>query len=142
MEVRTIKNNMKEVANLIGVELNEEFEVVFPYPSDCYATAKLTMDGLKVISTNAYDVLNFKAYLLEHLIKGTYGVKCKPWKPKFNESYYSVGVDGSTEDGTWLNDFLDYTLYKIGNCYRTVEEARANRVKWGEFYDSDKVLTI
>lgn len=137
-----MKNNMKEVAELIGVELNEEFEVVFPDSSTCYAIAKLTIDGAKVIDTNVYDIFNFKAYLLEHLIKGTYGVKHKPWKPKFNEEYYSIGVDGSTENGVWLNDFLDYTLYKIGNCYRTIEEARANRVKWGTFYDSDKVLSL
>lgn len=133
-----MKNNMKEVAKLLGVELDEEFELVFPSNSSCYATVKLTIDGAKVISTNVYDVFNFKSYLLEHLIKGDYKISRKPWKPKFNERYYSVGVDGSTEDGTWLNDFLDYTLYKIGNCYRTIEEARENRVKWGTFYDSER----
>lgn len=137
-----MKNNMEEIAKLLDVELDEEFELIFPSNSSCYATVKLTIDGAKVISTNVYDVFNFKAYLLEHLIKGSYGIKHKSWKPKFNERYYSVGVDGSTEDGTWLNDFLDYTLYKIGNCYRTVEEARANRVKWGKFYDSDEVLKV
>lgn len=137
-----MKNNMEEVAKLLGVELNEEFEIVFAPPSSCYAKVKLTTDGAKVIDTNVYDVFNLKTYLLEHLIKGVYEIKRKPWKPKFNEKYYSVGVDGSIEDGTWLNDFLDYTLYKIGNCYRTIEEARTNRVKWGTFYDSDEVLKI
>lgn len=67
--------------------------------------------------------------------------KNKSWKPKFDEKYYSIGVDGSVEDGVWMNDFLDYSLYKLGNCYRTIEEARANRSKWGKFYDSDEVLT-
>lgn len=137
-----MRNNMEEVAKLFGVELDEEFELVFQPPSTCHATVKLTIDGAKVVNTNVYDIFNFKSYLLEHLIKGSYGIKRKPWKPRFNERYYSVGVDGSTEDGTWLNDFLDYTLYKIGNCYRTIEEARANRVKWGTFYDSDEVLKI
>lgn len=137
-----MKNYMEEVAKLLGVELDEEFELIFPSSSTCHATVMLTAEGVKVISTNVYDVFNFKTYLLEHLIKGSYGIKRKPWKPKFNEKYYSVGVDGSTEDGVWLNDFLDYTLYKIGNCYRTIEEARANRIKWGTFYDSDNVLTI
>lgn len=137
-----MRNNMEEVAKLLGVELDEEFKLIFPSNSSCYATVKLTIDGAKVISTNVYDDFNFKSYLLEHLIKGDYEIKRKPWKPRFNERYYSVGVDGSTEDGTWLNDFVDYTLYKIGNCYRTIEEARANRVKWGTFYDSDEVLKI
>ena len=137
-----MSNYMEEVAKLLGVELNEEFELVFAPNSACHATVKLTIDGAKVVNTNVYDVFNFKSNLLEHLIKGTYGIERKPWKPKFNEKYYSIGVDGSVEDGTWLNDFLDYTLYKIGNCYRTPEEARENIVKWGTFYDSDDVLTI
>ena len=135
-------NYMEAVARLLGVELNEEFELVFDPSSACHATIKLTTDGVKVIETDVYDIFNFKSFLLEHLLKGNYGIKKKTWKPKFNEKYYSIGVDGSVENGTWLNDFLDYTLYKIGNCYRTVEEARTNRIKWGEFYDSDKVLTI
>ena len=135
-------NYMEEVARLIGVELNEEFELVFDPSSTCHATIKLTTDGVKVIETDVYDIFNFKSYLLEHLLKGNYGIKKKPFKPKFNEKYYSIGVDGSVENGTWLNDFLDYTLYKVGNCYRTVEEARANYIKWGEFYGSDEVLTI
>ena len=137
-----MRNNMEEVAKLLGVELDEEFELIFQPSSIYYATVKLTIDGVKVVNTNVYDVFNFKSCLLEHLLKGSYGIKRKPWKPKFNEKYYSIGVDGSTEDGTWLNDFLDYTLYKIGNCYRTIEEARENRVKWGTFYDSDEVLKV
>ena len=137
-----MKNNMEEVAKLLGVELDEEFELVFSSPSTCHATIKSTIDGVKVIKTDVYDIFNFKSYLLEHLLKGSYGIKKKSWRPKFNEKYYSIGIDGGVENGTWLNDFLDYTLYKIGNCYRTVEEARANHIKWGEFYDSDEVLTI
>lgn len=68
--------------------------------------------------------------------------KDKSWRPKFDEKYYSIGVDGAVEDGVWMNDFLDYSLYKLGNCYRTIEEARANRSKWGKFYDSEGVLSI
>lgn len=137
-----MRNNMEEVAKLLGVELDEEFEFIFPSNSSCYATVKLTIDGAKVISTNVYDAFNFKSYLLEHLIKGNYEIKHKPWKPNFNEQYYSIGVDGTIKNGTWINDFVDYTLYKIGNCYRTIEAARANMVKWGTFYDSDEVLKI
>ena len=71
-----------------------------------------------------------------------YDITQIPFKPKFEEEYYSIGVDGSVEDGVWLSDFLDYSLYKLGNCYRTRSEALANRSKWGKFYDSDEVLSI
>ncbi len=137
-----MNNNMEKVANMLGVELNEKFELVFPPNSTCRATVMLTVDGAKVIDTNVYDIYNFKAYLLQNLIKGCYGIKRKPWKPMYNDKYYSIGIDGTVEDGTWLNDFLDYSLYKLGNCYRTPEEAKNNRDKWGTFYSSDEVLKI
>jgi hypothetical protein len=137
-----MNNNMEKVATMLGVKLGEEFELIFAPNSMCHATVMLTVDGARVIDTNVYDVFNFKAYLLQDLIKGSYGIKRKPWKPKFNEAYYSIGTDGTVEDGTWLNDFLDYSLYKLGNCYRTAEEAKNNRDKWGTFYSSDEVLKI
>jgi len=66
---------MEEVARLIGVELNEEFELVFDPNSTCHATIKLTTDGVKIIKTDVYDIFNFKSNLLEHLLKGNYGIK-------------------------------------------------------------------
>ena len=135
-------NYMEEVARLIGVELNEEFELVFDPNSTCHATIKLTTDGVKIIKTDVYDIFNFKSNLLEHLLKGNYGIKKKPWKPKYDEKYYSIGVDGNVENNAWLNDTIDRTLYKVGNCYHTAEEARINCIKWKEFYDSDEILTI
>ena len=130
-----MNNYMEEVAKLLGVELYEEFELIFPLPTARYALVKLTYTGAQVIDTDVFDEFNLKTYLLENLIKGTYGIKrkSKHWKPKFHEKYYSIGVDGDVEDGTWMNDFLDYTLYKVGNCYRTAEEARENRLKWVHF---------
>lgn len=138
-----MNNYMREIANLFGVKIDEEFEIKFKPPSSCKATAVFTESGFNIIHTDAVILTPYwKEQLLYSLLKGDASIEHKPWKPKFNEKYYSIGVDGSTEDGTWLNDFLDYTLYKIGNCYRTVEEARANRNKWGKFYDSDEVLKV
>ena len=63
----------------------------------------------------------------------------KRWKPHFNERYYSVGNGGVLEPGTWLNDFVDISMYKLGNCYATPEEAEANMEKWIKWYSSDGV---
>ena len=41
-----------------------------------------------------------------------------------------------------MNDFIDRMLYKLGNFYRTAEEAEANRDKWVAFYASDEVLEV
>ena len=135
-------NHMGQVAKMLGVELNEEFEIIFASPSSCHATVKLTEEGAKTINTNVYDVFNFKVYLLQDLLVGHYGIKRKPWKPAYNDEYYSIGVGGIVEHGTWLDDFLDFAMYRLGNCYRTASEAEANRDKWIAFYKSDEVLEV
>jgi len=136
-------NYMAEVAKMLGVEIGEEFEIEYPSPCSVKTTALFSEDGFKVTHTDAVILQpHWQTTELHWLLNGTTSIKRKPWKPKFEESYYSVGVDGAVEHGTWLNDFLDYSLYKIGNCYRTIEEARYNMSKWGKFYDSDEVLEV
>lgn len=137
-----MKNYMEEVAKMLGVKLGEEFELIFPSPSTCHATIMLTIEGVQVINTDVYNVFNFKSYLLEHLIKGTYGIKRKPWKPTYNDEYYSIGMGGIIENGVWLNDFLDFAMYKLGNCYRTPEEAESDKFKWIKFYTSDDIIKL
>ena len=134
-----MKNYMEEVAHMLGVELGEDFKIDFGYTRT--GIAMFDEKGLHIKSTNLI-MFGEKSEILQWLLNGYCTVERIPWKPKFEERYYSIGVDGSVEDGTWLNDFLDYSLYKLGNCYRTPEAARANRSKWGAFYSSDEVLKI
>lgn len=138
-----MENKMREIAKMFNVELGEEFDIKFKPPSSCKATAVFTESGFNIIDTDvAIQIPYWHEAVLHSILKGDIDIQRKPWKPKFNEQYYSIGTDGSTESGTWLNDFIDYTLYKIGNCYRTTEEAQTNRNKWGTFYSSNEVLTI
>ena len=137
-------NCMEEVAKLLGVELNEEFEIIFPSNPSCHATVKLTIDGTKVINTNVYDCFNFKSYLLEHLIKGAYDIKRKPWKPEDDELYFYVDENGIIWNKVWDDSFTSdhMNYYKLGNCYNTEEKAKANRDKWIAFYASDEVIEV
>ena len=137
-------NYMSEVAKMLGVELEEEFEIIFPKPSSCHATAKFTDNGVKIITTDVYDVYNFKTYVLKDLLIGSYGIKRKPWKPQEDELYFYVDEDGLTWHKAWNEDYLSDCMnyYKLGNCYRTKEEAEANSAKWKAFYASDEVLEV
>ena len=135
-------NHMPEVAKMLGVELGEEFEIVFPEPCSCHATAMFTDEGVRIINTDVYDIYNFKAYVLRDLCTGAYGIKRKPWKPKEGESYYVVETNGSIGVEEWWSETMDMNYYKLGNCYRTREEAEANRDKWVAFYVSDEVLEV
>lgn len=137
-----MKNYMEEVAKMLKVELDEEFEVIFPSDSSCYATAKLTNDGAEVVNTNVYDFFNFKYSLLQNLIRGKYAIKHKPWKPMAKECYWSIKPNGDALEGLWVDDWVDIYHYKTGNCYSTKEKALNNRDKWIAFYNSDEVLDI
>lgn len=50
------------------------------------------------------------------------------WKPKIGEGYFNLAFSmGAIEISryVWTNDLLDTNLYKIGNCFKTKEEAKA-----------------
>ena len=102
----------------------------------------MTQSGVNVVEANVYDSYNFKAYLLRDLLVGSYTIKHKPWKPKDNDMYYYVNKVGNIEYDEWLSFWEDIILYKLGNCYRTIEEAEANKDKWLKFYESDEVLEV
>lgn len=128
-------NYMEEVAKMFGVELGEEFVCSNGYEY------KFTNNGLLLASDipnkeGAYD------QVFMGLLIGSIKLKRKNWKPKYNEKYWSVGPGGVLEPGCWLNDFIDVAMYRLGNCYKTFQEAEANRDKWVAFYASDEVLEV
>jgi hypothetical protein len=47
-----------------------------------------------------------------------------PWKPKADEFYYYYSpYAGFTCQQRWVNTSSDYCMWKLGNCFRTREEA-------------------
>lgn len=123
-----MKNYMKDVAKLLGVEIGEEFVVKSAQPCVMWDTKKeefVTREPLDHIVG---------------LLCGIYRIERKPWKPNYKDTYWSIGTGGVLEPGTWLNDFVDISLYRLGNCYRTAEEASANADKWIAFCESDETI--
>ena len=81
-------------------------------------------------------------WTLYYLLNGAFTIKRKPWKPKESDTYYYVNQEGHVISFRWWNTYTEILLYKLGNCYRTEEEAEANRDKWAAFYASDEVLEV
>lgn len=124
------KNHMHEVAALLGVELDEEFII------EDYGTYVLTWKGL-VRKDGVVQGL-----ILTFLLTGELKIRRKPWKPIKDEAYYYVAEDGLMWEEGWIDDDVDLMRYKLGNCYRTKEEAEVNVNKWRAFYASDKQIEI
>lgn len=125
------KNQMTEVAALLGVAIDEEFEI------DEYGTYVLTLQGL--IAKNGSAI---QGVILTQLLTGELTLKHKPWKPNDAEFYYYVDEAGCICTDTFDGIAEEIILYKVGNCYRTHEDAEANIDKWISFYASDKVLDV
>lgn len=125
-------NYMAEVAKMLGVELGEYF-LVEGFNGEYY----LHQNGLY----RRDDTLAFDSTLCD-ILAGNMTIKRKPWKPKHNEMYYNVESDGSIDVSPWGSSSCNLNYYKLGNCYRTKEEAEANRDKWIAFYASDEILEV
>ena len=123
-------NHMAEVENILEINMNEEF--------GCYSNDFvycLTNNGL--ICNGVSDSSSLAMFLNGELI-----IKRKPCKPSYKNKFWVVKCNG-TCDYRYSDETIDMiNLYKLGNCYRTREEAEANRDKWVKFYDSDEVLEV
>ena len=139
-------NHMEEFAKMLGVELNERFGVCSTCSTDYIDPYEyyLTVDGLNVVANNGHvfpvDCISTK------LLTGELTVKRKPWRPTDGEYYWYIDVKGNARRSGWGgDDFLcmfDINLYKLGNCYRTKEEAEDNKDKWVKFYASYDILEV
>ena len=130
-----MRSYMFEVAEMLGVRVGEHFEIDTK-------EGKFVFDNKGLYSMCSQD---YCPDVLCQMLAGRLNIKPqseKPYQPKFNDTYYSIGTGGVLEPGTWLGDFVDITMYKLGNCYYTAQEAERNRDKWIAFYASDEILEV
>lgn len=113
-------NLIPEVAKLLGVEIGEEFDIILENctPSS-YGPYKFTEGGLESCCMTP-----FNEYI-PPLIKGDYTIRKLPFKPKQEEIYWYWSISNNKAyncrfDKEYTNDLI---FWKIGNCFRTKEEA-------------------
>lgn len=53
----------------------------------------------------------------------------KRWKPKDNEDYWYIAIDGSIEQNFNVNHWVDKCHFKALNCFQTREQAKAESEK-------------
>lgn len=134
-------NHMPEVAKMLGVEIGEKFTFE-DLDREMMGTAVIEESGFKLLEYNENYTNSWFQYTLENLLTGKYTIKRKPWKPNLDDEYYYVDECGYACSDPWVNSALDFVFYKIGNCYKTKEEAEKNKDKWVAFYASDEVLEV
>lgn len=120
---------MSEVAKLLGVELNEEFDV------NCCGVQSyhLTEEGLFDSDEKS------NSLMLMFLLAGGEEIIKKPWKPKYGERYFYISIRDEHSyiyENEWEDTSTDYELYHTGNFFRTEKEARKNIEAYKEFNKS------
>ena len=121
-------NNWGKFAEMLGLELEQEFVLIDSdgnIKNEC--THKITEYGLLYKSPNSNDWLSVSLITFRKIMNGDYKVVSKPWKPKKGD-IYSYYINSTYFDGInscmWADESLDLLHWKVGNCFKTEEEAK------------------
>ncbi len=119
----------KQFAEMLGLELDEEFSLT-------------DADGKK-IDDSSYKILAYGIYkeskdsingswfyehaeTLEYLLNGDFKAVPKPWKPKDGEAYWKWDTYVEmAQFKRWNGSSTDFACWKLGNCFKTSEEAQS-----------------
>lgn len=114
------KNYMPEIAQMLGVEIGEEFEILLetggaldvgPYKF----TSKTILDR---------DGEEIDGFLVIDLLNGIGTIQKRPWRPRVGELFWTINGKGDAEQYHFTNDVRDLALLNMGNCFPSKEAAK------------------
>lgn len=118
------KNLMSEVVRMFGVELGEEFKVV--YKTGFEIICNFTKEGVFV---HKGDSGRYEKELLADIICGKAEIVKLPWQPKKNNKYWSFWINNENTmtvySYTYENSITDILIKEKGWVYRSRIEAEA-----------------
>lgn len=114
-------NYYKQVAEILGVELDEVFRL--KHKDGTLLSKKYRISPFAGLLLKIGDEWHKSGYI-DEIISGNLTIIKLPWKPKDDEFYYYYSpFDGNAYQDRWMNTSSDYCKWKIGNCFSTREEA-------------------
>lgn len=116
-------NYYKKIAEMLGVELGEEFNLKENKTKNIVRPRyKITQEEGLMYSVNRNEFA--RSLFLLSIINGSYSVVKLPWKPKQDDRYWYYCLTWESANcSRWASDGVDLQSWKIGNCFRTKEEA-------------------
>lgn len=125
------KNLIPNIAQMLGVEIGEEFKV----KGDDETTYIFTDDGLKLTYDGGVGIVEISSDVaFAALVNGKDEIVKLPWKPTLNKGYWTFTVRDFLESsprtwtirpGIWENHPIDIALLNKGWVFRTKGEAKA-----------------
>ena len=120
-------NYYKQFAAMLGLELEQEFTLVTNKGEKANSnTYKIKEDGLYCESaTHEYWFVASSEYL-DILLSGEFKAVPKPWKPKDGDAYWKWATyEECAQFKSWNGASTDFACWKLGNCFKTSEEAQS-----------------
>lgn len=130
------KNIMSQIAQMLGVEIEEEFKVDIATEGEIF---RITENGLefKKLESSSSDFGDTTLQVWKtiptsfvKLLTGEAKIVKLPFIPKQGDVYWSFYRSTITDKWlatsiTWTNSVTDIAKFKVGWCYRTEREAKA-----------------
>ena len=119
-------NYYKQFAEMLGLELGEEFNLICTEEETDENTYKITEDGMYYQGIQHDSWLCEPYKTLDLLLMGEVKVVPKPWKPKDGDAYWKWATDVElAQFKRWNGASTDFACWKLGNCFKTSEEAQS-----------------
>lgn len=126
-------NYMSKIAEMLGVEIGEEFKIRFHCSIDAEDETYFLKEDYGLCDTTGDHIRND---YLGALLTGRCKIVKLPWKPKGAEPVYYVCPDGLVLMETFNPTYSKHlSMYKIGKLYRTNEEAEAHAEEDKAYWD-------
>lgn len=130
------KNIMSQIAQMLGVEMEEEFKVDIATEGEIF---RITENGLELkkpeSSSSSFGDTNLQVWKtiptsFVKLLTGEAKIVKLPFIPKQGDVYWSFYRSTITDKWLvtsiiWTNSVTDIAKFKVGWCYRTEREAKA-----------------
>lgn len=142
---------MEQIAQMLGVELDEEFYLEDITDGGYYITydndkVVFKLSNLGMFRKDKHTVsgwIDSTHNYLPELFTGRYTIVKKPWKPKKDEKYYCVLLCKEIVYTCFFGDYDDIMRYQLGNCFRTKEEITPQILEetwqkcYGKYYEEN-----
>ena len=120
-------NNWGKFAEILELDLEQEFLLTdVDGNTKGELIYKFTEDGLLYKSPTLVKWSKSSSGTILRLLNGDYKVVSKQWKPKKGDNY-SYYINSTYFEGInscmWTDECLDLLHWKVGNCFKTEEEA-------------------
>lgn len=138
-------NYMNQIAQMLGVELGEEFKIKDPKNGEILNIIfEFDNSGLVRRVPKQNQIWMLDSAVLHQLLIGGFEIVKKPWKPKRGEMYCYVSVSKEIVHTHFYESHNDIMRYQLGNCFRTEEEITPEVLEetwqkcYGAYFQDDK----